>query len=218
RVLRSRIGLVDEARRGEACDRVLDRRRVDVEIAPDRRLADEAGPVRVEEAERDLFAERVLGTEARKPRRHRLVEVELALLDELSDRDRGEELRDGAEPRERAERERPVRARVLAYESARIDDLALVDEHDRETRDALRIHLSLDRRIERPRDRLVSIDRPEASLGALVGASDGGGDDPGAQTEEDSETCSKASQGGDIRSSASRARPSYESFKHGKLS
>src|SRR5690606_7477209 len=143
---------------------------------------------------------------------------ELALLDELSDRDRGEELRDGAEPRERAERERPVRARVLASESARIDDLAPVDEHDRETRDALRIQLSLDRRIERPRDRLVSIDRPEASLGALVGASDGGGDEPGAQTEEDSETCSNASQGGDIRSSASRARPSYESFKHGKLS
>ena len=139
---------IDEGRAVEARDRRGQRRRCAIEVVPDGRLAHETGAVRHELPERDRPAVWVMGMELGHVRRHRRVEVDLSLLDELHDRDVGEKLRDRPDAIHGLGPGQLSRRAVDHPKAARPDDLLIVDERDRDDREALRVHLAVDQPLE----------------------------------------------------------------------
>ena len=152
RVLRPRSRLEDQGRAREALHDVEERRRCRVEVMADRRLAHQARAMRHQLTERDRDVERVPGRKFGQDARHRRIEVELPLLDELHDREVGEQLGDRADPVHRLGRRRDLLLAIGEAESACPDDPLIVDQSDRKRRQCLRLDFGRDPGLEPPRD------------------------------------------------------------------
>ncbi len=143
-VLRVRAGRIDELRAVQARDGRGEGRLGRVEIVADRRLAHEPRAVGHELAQRQERAEGILRTEIGKDRLDGDVEVEVAPLGELHDRDVGEELGDRSDPVDGRRRRGPSGFRIGDAEALRPERAVAVDEGDGKGRQRLLRHLRFD--------------------------------------------------------------------------
>ena len=173
RVLDARLGRVDLRRPVQAGDGGREVGARVVEVVAHGGFADEARAVRHELPQRDGRAGRVVGGEVGEVVGDGRVDVEVAALVQLHDRDVGEELRHRADAVDGAGGGGDA-GRLLA-ESRRPRDALLVDQRDGHGREALLVSLALDHGCERARDFGV--------IGARGGGGGGWGVDAAGEDE-----------------------------------
>ena len=154
-VFRLRFGLVDQFGLVEALHRFRQRRLIRIEVVADRRLAAQAGAMRHQHAQRDVFAEAIDGLEIGQIFGDRRVEVERAAFDELHHGQVGEQLRHRADAIDRLRRRRFFGGGIGETVAVRPDDFLIVHQCNRQRRDAFVGHLTLDHFLQRRGDGFV---------------------------------------------------------------
>ena len=148
RVLGARSRWIDQRGSIEALDGGGQRRLGGIEVAPDRRLAHQARAVRHQVAQGDRPAERIARTEVRQIAGDLGVEIDLAALDQLHQRDVGEELGHRSDAVDRVGGGLHSSFGVGEAEAAGPDRPLVVDQRDRQRRQLLVLHLMLDEPLE----------------------------------------------------------------------
>ena len=150
RVLGAGLRLVDQRSPVQAGDRSPEIGAGVVEVVARRRLADQPRPMRHQLPQRDRRAGTVVRRKVGQIAAHRRVDVDLAPLGQLHDRDVGEELGHRPDPVDGLRRGRDA-GRLLA-ESGGPDDSRRVDQRDRHRGQPLLLAFALDHVFKRIRD------------------------------------------------------------------